>query len=161
LLPLLVSGLERALQLSEAMMARGFASDNPTIHQNSIRLTLLAGMALVPSGWLISLMEGLRNAGAALALSGLVLILLSLWLTGRRMPRSSYRKESWNLRSWAIILGSALTLAGLLFPFPHVSNNSLIYTPYPALNLPAFAPHIGVLLLGLLTPAWVSEAKRA
>jgi tetratricopeptide (TPR) repeat protein len=155
------TSLERALQLSEAMMARGFAGDNHTLRRSRTRLALLAGMVLVLTGWLASMMRGWQNAGAAAASIGAIIIFLSLWLTGRRIHRSTYRKENWNLHSGAIVLGSALTSMGLLLPLPIISYDTLTYNPYPSLNLPAFDPFIGILLLGLLTPALVTGVKRS
>ena len=153
LMPLLVGGMEHAMQLAEAMTARGFASvpqpsqGAPSVRSTStlLRLVLLGGLLLLSAGWLWRLNGG-DGFGLALISSGALLILGGLWWQGRHTPRSNYRKESWHLHDNLMVLCVLILLFSLL-RFP------LDYSPYPLLTLPPFEPLLGVAILGLLAPA--------
>jgi energy-coupling factor transport system permease protein len=150
-MPLLVGGLERALQLSEAMTARGFASQgqplNSAWRRAWPRLVMLAGVLLLAGGWL------LRLAGDVVWVSWLALgigaglIGLGLWASGERYPRSSYRPPPWRLADTLTLLGALLVLAALW-----LGSEALWYTPYPQLALPPFDARLGLGVLGLLGP---------
>ena len=68
-MPLLVGGLERALQLSEAMTARGFASQgkpvDSALQRAWPRLAMLAGLLLLAGGWVLRLAGRMEWAGLA------------------------------------------------------------------------------------------------
>ncbi len=80
LMPLLVGGLEHAMQLAEAMTARGFASTRATSgkYQSIPRLAMLMGLLLVASGW-ISQLAGADVVGVVSIVIGAGLILGGLW----------------------------------------------------------------------------------
>lgn len=152
-LPLLLSGLERALQLAEAMTARGFASNVAEHHANRNRLILLLGLGSLVSGLFLRLLgRTYLRVGLFLVLGGSALVLTTLWLIGRRSPHTVYRPASFGGLDWAVTL-SALLVAGLfLLPLPGVDRSSLFYYPYPTLTLPGFTIPIGMATWGLLTP---------
>jgi energy-coupling factor transport system permease protein len=150
-MPLLIGGLERALQLAEAMTARGFAGTSDTEQDTTTRLAMLLGMALLLAGWLLRLVWGQEVLGFGLLLAAISMILGALWRAGRRYPRTTYRRQPWTGWDWAVLLGAALVLA--VFLLPGIDRLSLFYTPYPVLSLPAFDPWIGIAILGLLAPA--------
>lgn len=158
--PLLVSGLERALQLAEAMTARGFAQAGSG-PGNAARLGIVAGLSAVLIGWLLRLVWGLSLPGLALILVGTILIGAVFWILGRRTPRSNYRHDRWSARD-AILIGGAL-LPALLFLglLPGIDRSSLAYNSYPVLELPPFAVLPALALLGLLAPAFVLGPRRA
>ena len=75
LMPLLVGGLEHAMQLAEAMTARGFASSKPAANRQSIypRLLMLIGVVLLAAGWVVQL--GTAGwSGWVLIVSGIILL---------------------------------------------------------------------------------------
>ncbi len=150
--PLLVSGLERALQLAEAMTARGFArvESEPG---NAARFGIVAGLAAVLTGWLMRLLWGLNWPGLSLMLAGIALIGGIVWALGRRSPRSSYRRDRWTMRD-GLMIGTAL-IPGLFFLglVPGADRSSLAYNTYPLLELPPFALLPALMLLSLLIPA--------
>src|SRR6185295_8219011 len=88
LLPLLVGGLERAFQLAEAMAARGFASASQPQHATVLRASMVTGLAALLGGWLLILSWGQARAGQLLMLAGGGLLVGTLWLVGRRAPRT-------------------------------------------------------------------------
>lgn len=155
LIPLLVGGLERALQLAEAMTARGFANTTPSPHEVKTRLTIVAGLSLLLSGYLLRLAWGQAAWGLIFLISGTGLIVGTLWLIGRRRPHTIYRPTPWTRQDGGVLLGAALTVLLFLLPWPGLERSSIFYYPYPALSLPGFEWRLGLATLGLLGPALV------
>ncbi len=163
-LPLLVSGLERAIGLAEAMVARGYGAvldeEQPLCTQALLALGLLALLG----GWLAWLF---LSPWKIVVLSGMIvgagLILAVLWRAGRATPRTFYRTHHWTGRDTLVLLGCGLALAVVLLPLPWIDRATLYYAPYPRLTLPPFDPFVGLGLLGMLAPAMVSgdRASRA
>jgi energy-coupling factor transport system permease protein len=155
LVPLFVSGLERALSLAEAMEARGYARRGvrtiPTVVSLSMVMALLLALSLVLTNTFLGL-EG------PLFLGGLVLAGFLFWLAFRHLqqnsPRSSYRHGTWtwreNLTCLAILifLGAFLLADGMLLSF----------SPYPRLDWPAFEPWLALATLGPAVPLLMSPA---
>src|SRR4030065_991291 len=85
LMPLLVGGLEHAMQLAEAMTARGVASSRPEPgrHQPYPRLFMFLGVALLAGGWLTQLSRA-GIYGWGLGTSGAILIIGVVWHLGKR-----------------------------------------------------------------------------
>jgi energy-coupling factor transport system permease protein len=152
-LPLLVGGLKRALQLAEAMTARGFASTGERIQTPGPRLVIVAGLIALLIGWLLRLVWRQEAVGLALMVLGGALVVAALWIMGRRVPRTTYRVERWQVQDSLVILGAAVATAAFLVALPGLDRRSIFYYPYPALSWPRFDPLIGVALLGLLVPA--------
>jgi len=159
-MPLLVNGLERAMGLTEAMMARGFAADDLPDQENTPRLILGAGSIFLVGGWLMRTAGWLPGLGLVGVLTGLAAIFGILWLIGKRVPRTIYRQEKWMRRDWLITAGALITGFFFLFPIPGIDRASLNYYPYPRLTLPGFAPLLGLAALGLLGPGIVLVWQR-
>jgi energy-coupling factor transport system permease protein len=147
LLPLLIGGLERALQLAEALAARGFAADRPS---SRLRLLLTLGLACAFAGVLLRIAWGQNLVGGGLLLGGAGLALGALHTAGQQTPRSHYRTYGWGRGDALALAGLSLTLAVLLLPWP--GQASRFYTPYPTLSTPPFEPLLALGLLGLLAP---------
>jgi len=151
--PLLVSGLERAMGLAEAMVARGYGATSDRRHPVRTQLTLALGLLLVFAGWLAYLFfPALRPFAIAAAIAGAAITLILIWAIGRSVPHTNLRKRRWTLRDTSAVLGCALTLAFYLAPLPLAGRGTLAYAPYPRLSLPPFEPVIGLATLGLLGP---------
>lgn len=153
LLPLLVGGLERALQLAEAITARGFASQGDDRDDDRYRWVLLAGLAALFAGALARLGGNYHQAGLVLILIGVVLTAGALWAIGRRAPRSAHRTENWSGASSLVLFGALLAAAACVLPVPGVNLATLSYSPYPNFHPPFFDPAIALGLLGLCAPA--------
>lgn len=155
-MPLLVGGLERALQLSEAMTARGFASQGrpvaSALRRAWPRLGMLAGLLLLAGGWVVSLSGKAEWVGWLALGAGVSMIGLGLWATGQRYPRSTYHPPPWRFGDTLTLAGALLVMAVLWLPLPGMGASVLWYLPYPKLTLPPFDARIGVALLGLLGP---------
>jgi energy-coupling factor transport system permease protein len=151
-MPLLVGGLERAVQLAEAMTARGFAHDEGSTQMPN-RWALLGGLILLLGGWLMRFVWEQDALGLVLMLVGAGVVLLSLWLLGRRTPRTTYHQDHWSAADWLALLTAFLVVSVYLLPFPGLNRSSLQYNPYPVLDFPEFNFWIGAATLGLLSPA--------
>jgi energy-coupling factor transport system permease protein len=157
LMPLLVGGLEHAMQLAEAMTARGFASHKPQTGRHRIypRLAMLLGVIFLAAGW-VGQLATVRGAGWVLILFGASLILIGLWFFGNQSQRTVYHRRRWSWQDGVILIVVAILMAIILLPVPGLSHASLYYEAYPRLTLPSFNPVLGLVLLGLLIPGlWV------
>ena len=148
-LPLLTSGMERALQLAEAMTARGFAGGTVS-HNATQQGALVGGLLAVLSGVLLYTVWQQWAVGLLLMVGGAALVLGILHAAGQQHPHTRYRPMRWQGRDWALVAGALVTALAFLLPIP--GHNTIYYTPYPALTLPAFAPTMGVATWGLLLP---------
>ncbi len=147
--PLLVSSLERALQLSEAMTARGFAA--PAAEMS---LAAQAGMALslgaLLAGWTLAALWGHALSGESLMLAGGVFLTGLTLRQGRRAAHTAYRPARRSKSDWLNALGCGAFLAVWLLP---PAGRALAYTPYPLLSRPPFEARYALALLALLVPA--------
>jgi energy-coupling factor transport system permease protein len=153
LMPLLVGGLEHAMQLAEAMTARGFASTRLVSGKKQVlpRICMFLGLVLLAIGWIAQL-SGAGVSGLVIILSGALLILGGLWYLGRQSPRTTYHHVAWGWQDWLTLVAVTIVLSFCLFTIPGLSRQSLYYEPYPALTLPPFSPWLGMAMLGLLIP---------
>lgn len=151
-MPLLVGGLERALQLAEALTARGFAAGTQT-QDTKTRVALVAGLATLLAGWLLRLVWGHDLFGLQVMLLGGVVVLGALWVLGRRTSRTTYRPHPWRPHDWSVVVTALIVIGSFVLPVPPFDQTTLRYAPYPALHLPAFDPLVGTMILGLLWPA--------
>jgi energy-coupling factor transport system permease protein len=164
LMPLLVGGMEHAIQLAEAMTARGFASAPlPAGHEVAaqprsilVRLALLVGLLFLSAGWLWRLNGG-DGFGMALIACGMLLILGGLWWQGHQFPRTNYRRETWHAQDSLMLAASLTMLAFFILPLPFLDRSSLFYSPYPELALPPFNPLFGLSILVLLLPVLINK----
>lgn len=160
-MPLLVGGLEHAMQLAEAMTARGFASPSMPSKGATLypRLAMILGLLLLAGGWILQLGDS-ETAGLILLLVGAAFVLGGLWSVGRKSHRTSYHRQDW---TWKDGLGLGIALAVLLLctlSVPMLGKETLFYDPYPSITLPAFNPFLGAVLLGLVAPSLMTGRLR-
>lgn len=151
-LPLLTSGMERALQLAEAMTARGFAG-GPATHNFAQQSALVGGLVAVLAGLLLRAVWGQGIVGLLLMVGGAALIVGVLHAAGRQHPHTRYRPMPWKPQDWAVVGGALVTALAFLLPLP--GHSTIYYTPYPTIEAPAFAVTLGVSMWGLLAPVVV------
>ncbi len=152
LTPLLVSALERAMALAEAMVARGYATVAAAAQMRT-RVLLVLGLLTLLGGWLAHVfMPAVRVPAVVALLLGGVLLLTALWLAGRGVTHTVYRPRHWR---WGDTLGGAgcLPLLALLL----ARRGMLYYSPYPQLTWPVFNIWVGISILGLLMPVFLSS----
>jgi len=157
ILPLLVTALERAMQLAESMEARGFG--HQIIEVGSGRriagqLAVLAGLGALGVGlaglWFWPEREALMGL---LAAAGASFLLLSFWEQGRRVRRTHFRRWFWGRTDRIVLIASVAAgapwLAALL-----VRGEWLFYYPYPPYSpWPSFQPLLGLAIVLLAVPA--------
>jgi energy-coupling factor transport system permease protein len=163
LLPLLIAGLERALNLAETMVSRGYGS-------TALVAVPLRGRLAYAAGLLLSLAGALQAAwakplGIYFILAGVLAVAWAYFDMSRRHNRTQYRPHKW---TWV----DSLVVTGALVPFfifllPGLEFSALGYSPYPIVAPPAFDVWIGLSLFGLVVPAVLpastgaaEEAKR-
>jgi energy-coupling factor transport system permease protein len=164
ILPLLASGLERAIQLAEAMEARGFASAVTPVSGRQAtfnQLRSLAALLCLLAGLFVMAYADSSLVGWALVAAGSTGLLVAFWLQGRRVQRSRYRRETWSARDLAVIAAS-LAIVAVVLGARQLAPETLAYTPYPPYPLlPPFNPLVGAALLLLALPAALpSERSR-
>lgn len=160
LMPLLVGGLERALQLAEAMTARGFAAQGAENRgQARFRWLLAAGMAALLAGLIARLVWPQQPAAStALLLAGAALVVAGVASQGRAVAHTTYRPRPWTGPDWLVVAASAL--AALVYLLP-ASRATLAFSPYPQLAWPRVDPLILLATLALLAPsALMARARR-
>ena len=152
--PLLINGLERAMGLAEAMVARGYGAIVSKTQTLRTQVFVFVEILLILGGcltWL--LVPGWRTAAVIALILGAAGILGTVWLLGRSVHHTSYRPRSWTRFDTLIIAGCAVAVGLTLIPLPGIDRVSLPYSPYPRLSVPGFDPTIGLGMLGLLVPA--------
>jgi energy-coupling factor transport system permease protein len=149
-IPLLVGGLERALNLAETMVARGYGATAQVGIPRRARLLLLLALGGALGGAL-RLVWG-RVDGWALIAAGALAVSVAYRELSRRAPRTRYRPRRWT-RADAVVVVAALLPLVLLLPLPALAGAGLDYAPYPRLAPPPFSLVAGILLLGLAAPA--------
>jgi energy-coupling factor transport system permease protein len=150
LIPLLVGGLERAMRLSEAMVARGHISSEVKQHGKTERFVILLGILMALTGWLLALVIGWP--GYILLGAGGVALLWLIVQRGRSDRRTRYTADRWTAQDTILVVVSVFALVLVLMPIPLVSQPNTSYMPYPQLSFPPFDPLVGLALFLLSLP---------
>ena len=150
IIPLLIGGLERAMQIAEAMTARGFSSQEEQKTSTFEKILLPFGLLFITLGWILELSPTTYFSGWWLITGGLVMLLGLFFLGGRKVKKTVYAEEPWTTSStWISIIGLLIILIFLL-PIP--GNEMLKYDPYPKFGLPEFPIFQGFATLALILP---------
>lgn len=152
--PLLNTGLERAIQLAESMEARGYgAAYGAKATGLLLRLLALAGSFLLIGGLFINrYFRQQAVAGLVLMLAGAVTLLIALRQLGRHVRRTQYRRDRWQAND-RLILAASLTSLSLWLLLVILQPDAATYEPYPRLSPPAVNLLWIAALLPLLFPA--------
>jgi len=155
--PLLVSGMERSLCLAEAMVARGYGAVADRGQPLRTRLLLALGLMGLLGGWVgWTFWREARAVALAVGVLGVLILVATVWLAGRRVARTRYRARHWTRGDTLMVGGSLIALAVAVLPVPFLPVETLVYSPYPRLIWPEFSPWVAALLLGVLAPAMVA-----
>ena len=148
--PLLVGGLERALNLAETMVARGYGATSPVAIPAGPRLLMLGGL-LFALGGALRLAWGGEDGWLLLGAAAAVIAWAYHLLSGLS-PRTHYRPRRWSTADTLVVFGALVACLPLL-PTWRPVRQSLFFNPYPQLMWPLFNVGWGLLLFGLATPA--------
>jgi energy-coupling factor transport system permease protein len=155
--PLLESGLERAVSLSESMDSRGFARQAPSTGDRLAGWLALVGL-LAFAGLLVALVGGSNAMAAVLAGLGILALVGAVAVGSRRSPRTRYRRRP---LTWfdGVVMGSTALALGTLGLLSLRNDGSLGWDVSP-LGLPTLA--IGpVLAIALLAVPALRPLRRA
>jgi energy-coupling factor transport system permease protein len=155
LIPLLIAGLERALNLAETMVSRGYGHASAAAVPLRPQLLLLIGLLLAFVGALR--LAWAASLGLPLIMAGIIAVALAYRHLSHGYVRTLYRPRRW---AWAdtILVAGALIPLLLLLPLPGVGRSALAYAPYPQFFPPPFDPVAGLAILGLSIPAALALA---
>jgi energy-coupling factor transport system permease protein len=153
LVPLLAGGLERSLQLAEAMDSRGYARTlTPRRNRIWTQVITVGGLTLLGVG-LFFLFTG-DGRGLLASGAGVIITAGALRTMGSGAPRTRYRRERWHRRDTLVVVACGVLIGGTL-ALRATGNGGLVYTTLPHFTLPPFDPIAGMLLLLLGTPALI------
>jgi energy-coupling factor transport system permease protein len=128
-MPVLVDALDRSLALAAAMDSRGYGrgGSGPRRLTGGLVIAGLLGVCVGAYGLLDGTSPGW--IGLPMLLGGLALAGIGLPLAGRRVHRSVYRPDPWQLPE-TLVAGSGLTAAAVLVLTSRVDPQHL----YPSLD---------------------------
>ncbi|HIP96955.1 MAG TPA: energy-coupling factor transporter transmembrane protein EcfT [Anaerolineae bacterium] len=162
--PLLTSGLERAMQLAESMEARGFGGSlEPLSTRREVLIKIATAMALLGlvSGFLVATyFRAQQISGWAILILSLITLALVFRVQGQRVHRTRYRHGVWRRRDTALAAIS-VGLAATVLLIRVCARTALTYYPYPPFSpWPPFNPLLGGMLALLATPAVLAPTRR-
>ncbi|CAA9250920.1 MAG: hypothetical protein AVDCRST_MAG50-2232 [uncultured Acidimicrobiales bacterium] len=151
--PLLETGMERAVSLAESMDSRGFGHQAPTRHE-AVGGWLGVGALLSLAGTFLALVGGAPPVSAALLVAlgaGLFAAAVALTSAGRRRVR--YRPRHLVLTDW-LVLSAAIAAPATLAMLSVLHDDTLRWSVSP-LALPSVSAPAVVALLALALPAFL------
>jgi len=161
--PLLTTGLERAIQLAESMEARGFGggSSGRTGRRRALHRVLIATalFGLLVAAFHFGYFANTRWVSAIIGMSSMALLIANVLAMGRGVKRSRYRRELWRPRDTLVTaasLASIFVVAG--FWLLHVE--ALVFYPYPKVSMPDFNILIGLAMFSAVAPVLAAPQLR-
>ncbi|HEY0071476.1 MAG TPA: energy-coupling factor transporter transmembrane component T [Chloroflexia bacterium] len=165
IIPLLAGGMERSMNLAEAMEARGFSRHAPGTHklppilvQSGVAVGL--GLTLVGAAFLAFFAHAPLIGWSTIAV-GVCLMGATLWVVSARSKRTRYRRSVWRDIDTLLVVPS-LAIAGILLLYKAVAPGTLIYDPLSRLRMyvPPFDPVLALTLACLSVPALVLWGRK-
>lgn len=150
LLPVLESGMERAVHLAESMDSRGFARARGGRREQASAWTGLAAL-LCLAGAFVALVGRATATASALGGVGVVLLAVAVVLSSQASRRTRYRPRRMTRLDWGVAAVVWLSPVGLVV-LQRVSDPALRWAPDP-LAFPEFSPVVAVVILALGLPA--------
>jgi energy-coupling factor transport system permease protein len=145
LMPLMITSLENAIQLSESMTARGFSSRTVRERSNDLALVgLILGTFLFFSAWILQIFNYPDWISTVLYLAGGGAIITTVVLVSNATHRTRYRAIQ--MKTPHIVSAATYSIFLIAFVFLSLVDrlSSFQYTPYPTIIDPE------ITLLGML-----------
>ncbi|HUF83099.1 MAG TPA: hypothetical protein VMQ81_00760 [Acidimicrobiia bacterium] len=155
LIPILESGMERAVGLAESMDARGFARAGPSSADRTAGWCGL-GSLLALGGGFVALVGGAETVAALLGALGVVTLVGAVTLASRGTRRVRYRPRRVTGADWALVGVSALAPVTIAF-LDLAGDSSLRWVAATPLAWPTFhvLPALAIaLLLAPISTLW-------
>lgn len=166
IMPLLAGGMERSMNLAEAMEARGF-SRSPAgarkVRPIYVQVGLASGLGLVLAGGaMLAFFAAMPWIGWGCIVTGVFLVGATLWLVGKGSKRSRYRRSIWRDRDTALAVASA-AVGLILLTHKLLAPATLVYDPLSRLRIyaPPFDVVLACVILGLIAPALIARGFTA
>ena len=154
LIPLLADSLEKAVQLAEAMEARGYGNLKSPISNLKSQVLMVGGLSGLLMGWLVEAYWR-TGIGWAVIVASAVAFMLGLRTVAAHAPRTtSYKRLAWSERDTLLAVLSALPLA-VVAVIAILDPLALTFYPYPRVTLPSFDVRLGICLALLVAPAFM------
>ncbi|WCO65235.1 CbiQ family ECF transporter T component [Iamia majanohamensis] len=156
-LPVLETGLERAVRLAESMDARGYGRSRARTGDR-VAAVLGTGALLALAGAVVALVGEAGGVAAALAAVGVVTLVGAVVVSGRSAP-SRYRRRRLTRRDAAVMAG-VLAVPAALGLCVGLGVDGLVWDPAVLPFRPPPLPVVpAVLLVGLALPAVVRPVR--
>jgi energy-coupling factor transport system permease protein len=155
--PVLESGMERAVTLAESMDSRGFAHVPASSSDRAVGWCVLG--ALLALGGAFAALVG-RSTGPALALgiAGAVALVAAVLLASRQTGRARYRPAPMTASDWTVALAALAAPLGLVM-LAALADTELRWAA-GELRWPGFDPFAGLAVALLALPALVPRVHR-
>ncbi|MEJ7901816.1 MAG: energy-coupling factor transporter transmembrane component T [Thermomicrobiales bacterium] len=163
IVPLLAGGLDRSLMMAEALDARGFGASTGTVARKQspwrtgafglLIVTGLSGLAVA----VYCLSVGLGTWAIAAGVVGSISLAALVRTSPTTLPpKTRYRPLIWTSADSFVTLASLITVS-VVIAWSGLRPDSLVYTPYPTIDVPPVDIPL-VLILGLLmVPGFVFQ----
>lgn len=166
IMPLLAGGMERSMNLAEAMEARGFSRNlepgTRKLPPIVVQCGLATGLGLIMvGGAFLAFYAPVPVIGWGMIAAGLALGGITLRAVGVRSKRTRYRRGVWRDTDTLLAL-PALGIAAILLMYNVVTPASLVYDPLSRLRIymPPFDPVLAFALASLALPAIILRGRR-
>lgn len=157
LVPLVSGGLERSLQLAEAMDSRGYGARRTRANPGSMlreQAGSILGLLLLALGLFAAFYRSDPRPGWALAGAGLLVLAAVARRAGQMTQRSRYLRERWRISDLLAIL-SSLALVVVAVLARRYAADALVYVPLPTATMPPFRLWSIAMIALLVVPAGI------
>lgn len=144
--PIVESGLERAMALAESMDSRGFARRHPSTAETVASWLGLASM-LALGGTLVALVGGASTAALIAGAAGVAGLAAAVIVSSRATDATRYRPRRFTRLDVVVALITLAAPAGIVV-LDRLGNDTLVWNAYP-LAVPSFSVPVA-LCIGLL-----------
>jgi energy-coupling factor transport system permease protein len=156
IIPLLAGGMERSVNLAEAMESRGFGrapAGERGIAPIVVQLGLASGLGLVlVGGTMFAFVPDVPLLGWFLIVGGLAFVTLTIWSMSRGARRTRYRRRVWRAHDTPLAIVSGGVFA-ILLVFKILAPELLAYSPFLRISMPDFDPLVALTIVALIVPA--------
>lgn len=165
IIPLLAGGMERSMNLAEAMEARGFSRHAPGTRKLApilVQSGVMSGLGLAMTGAaFLAFFSHTPLIGWSTIVAGVALMGLTLWAVSARSKRTRYRRSVWRDMD-TLLLVPSLSITGILLLYKVTVPGALIYDPLSRLRMyvPPFDVVLALTLFSLAVPALILRGQR-
>jgi energy-coupling factor transport system permease protein len=147
----MTDSLEKAVQLAEAMEARGYGQ-KPQISNLKSQALMVGGLSGILVGWLVEAYWRNGIGWAIIGASAVALIMGVRMASSHASRTTHYRRQAWSARDTLLVAFSTVPLAAVV-AVALLDPQVLAFYPYPRVMLPPFDVRLGLCLALLGAPA--------